>query len=310
MRNSLFARSRFAFFTTGMLLAAFGTAARANVIVGLAPASALASSNDTAGQTIVFSPGAPNANNSIQPATPTTDAQRAAGLTMNLTITPTAADLTGTRLLMEIGGSANGTGLFLVNGVPTLVSKQASNASVVPNSANDTDLSDNTLTVQHNGPALQAGSTYTVGAILRFRGDGTAANPYQDASATLAVDSSGNGSAVSVTDFVLTDATTNGINWSGNRSISVKTKTTGAGTNTNPNIGYLGGTHEDATAVTPNGLAFFAGTRDTNIDGVQDFQGATADGYLWNQTGLVPEPGALSVLAVAALAGTRRRRRS
>jgi MYXO-CTERM domain-containing protein len=308
MRNRSFTRSKFVIAATASLFAGLGTAASANIVVGLAPGSALLSSNDTAGQTVVFSPGAPDANNSVQIATPTTDAQRAAGLTMNLTITPTAADLTGTRLLMEIGGSANGTGFFLVNGVPTLVSKQASNANVVPNSANDTDLADNTLTLQHNGPALQAGSTYTVGAILRFRGDGTAASPYQDASATLAVDASNNGSAVSVTDFVLTDATTNGINWSGNRTVSVKTKTTGAGTNTNPNIGYLGGTHEDATAVTPNGLAFFAGTRDTNIDGVQDFQGATADGYLWNQTGSVPEPGALGVLGVAAVLAVRRRR--
>ena len=54
------------------------------------------------------------------------------GLTFNLEFIPMAADLTGTVVLMELGHNASGTGLLLVDGVPTLVCKMGSAAANKP----------------------------------------------------------------------------------------------------------------------------------------------------------------------------------
>lgn len=47
--------------------------------------------------------------------TTVTQPSLAAGLSFELLFQPTAADLTGTVLLMEIGGNSNGSGLYLIN---------------------------------------------------------------------------------------------------------------------------------------------------------------------------------------------------
>ena len=58
-------------------------------------------------------------------AGPTT---QSAGLSFNITFTPTAADLTGLVTLMEIGGQTNGTALYLLDGVPVFLSKTGGGA--------------------------------------------------------------------------------------------------------------------------------------------------------------------------------------
>ena len=281
---------------------AAGGVAQGSVITGLSTASAVAATNDTAGQTIT-SP-TPIVNNSVLPTTAIgTDAARVKGLAMNLTITPTAADLIGVHLLMEIGGNANGTSLVLYNGVPTVFGKQGGTdglaASVPP--PNDTDITDKTFAVQYGGgTALVAGSTYTIAASLAFTGTATAS--YRMTNVAIGVDDGGLGNAVTSSSFAITDLTFDGINWSGNQSISVKTKSTSAGVGPTAYIAQIGGATSIATS------PFYAGTANTNADGIQDFAGATADGYLWNATGAVPEPASLACVAVAGGAVLRRRR--
>ncbi|MEO0415979.1 MAG: hypothetical protein AAF226_13615, partial [Verrucomicrobiota bacterium] len=71
-------------------------------------------------------------------------------LTFDITFTATADDLTGNVMLMETGGTSNGTGLFLIDGVPTFASKTGGDAGDVASSfvanpgvfANDLDFSD------------------------------------------------------------------------------------------------------------------------------------------------------------------------
>lgn len=70
------------------------------------------------------------------------------GFAFNLEFTPAAADLTNTVLLIEIGGTASGTGLFLVEGVPTFVSKQGSAEDRIP----EYTLPDLNLFDQSGGP--------------------------------------------------------------------------------------------------------------------------------------------------------------
>ncbi|HEX6960949.1 MAG TPA: hypothetical protein VF175_03725 [Lacipirellula sp.] len=93
------------------------------------------------------------------------------GWTMNATFTPTAADLEvgQTRLIMEIGGTVNGTGLWLVDGIATLALK----SSITPNPsvaaptsfiANDLDLTDSAAAIYSSFGKLTAGNEVTVAA--------------------------------------------------------------------------------------------------------------------------------------------------
>ncbi|QJE95330.1 LamG-like jellyroll fold domain-containing protein [Luteolibacter luteus] len=91
-----------------------------------------------------------------------TDTEHVNGFTFNITFTPTAADLTGTVLLIELGGTSNGAGLFLVNGVPTVISKQNGTAAGSPDSLADSTLP--AIAVQSPIGALTAGTTYSFSA--------------------------------------------------------------------------------------------------------------------------------------------------
>ena len=70
-------------------------------------------------------------------------------------VMPSAADPPGTALLMEVGGTSNGTGFYPIDGVPTFISRQRSDSSTVPTSLNDTTLSYGT---QDAKPALPRAS--------------------------------------------------------------------------------------------------------------------------------------------------------
>jgi len=91
-------------------------------------------------------------------------------LTFNITFTPAAADLTGTVLLMEIGGTWNGTGLYLVEGVPVFVTKRASSNDQWPGPFDDTRLNDsgsatNNAAINHSYGRLTAEREYTIAAV-------------------------------------------------------------------------------------------------------------------------------------------------
>ena len=264
-------------------LASTALPASAGVIVNLSPATAVVNTTDTNGQTV--RQVNPPADNSILPTKNITgnEAWRD-GLTINITFTPAADDLKGTVLLIEIGGTANGTGLYLINGVPTLVSKQNSDADAMPSGLNDTDLSDNTLAIQAGGGPLKAGTVYTVAAVLSFKGEPDANESLRDDTATIAIDTGGEGKHIVCTSHALQDDTTNGIDWSGNQTVSVRTRSRAAGKTANPASGYLGGLSEDGQN---SDGPFFTGYADS-MDGCQDFAGTISQALLWNTTGMIP----------------------
>lgn len=133
------------------------------------------------------------------------------GFTFNITFTPTAADLSGTVLLMEIGGTSNGSGLYLIDGVPTFISKQGSNDATLPTSLNDTSLP--TIAVQSSVGTLVAGTEYSLASAWNHAGK-----------LDLAVF---NGTTLTPDTFTITGTPGD---WSGNESLSVGIKTSNAST--------------------------------------------------------------------------------
>jgi hypothetical protein len=236
-----------------------------------------------------------------------TSGTRANGMTMNVTVTPLAADLTGTVLLMEIGGSTNGTGFYLINGVPTFVSKQSSGSSYDPSPANDSAMSstDSSITVS-TGTPLVAGTTYSLAAIMSFAQVSSGSTTYVCSNVTLGMEAgSGPVSAFSfpITDTDTTAAAPGSINWDGNNTLSYgAADTTNTSTTGGTTYGYRGGLSDDTTG----GGVFY----DNNSG---SFSGTLGQGLFYNSTGSivgVPEPlSASTVLLTAAALGAGRRRR-
>jgi hypothetical protein len=158
------------------------------------------------------------------------------GFAFNLEFTPAADDLTGTVLLMEIGGTASGTGLFLVEGVPTFVSKQGSADDRIP----EYTLPDLSLYDQSGGPnssgvvaaqsgfgVLSAGQTCSIGLTWDHTG-----KRFQ-----LDVQSGGQ---LTTNSFAVTGTP---VNWAGNSSLTVGPFTVkssiggGAGANAGSDVG-------------------------------------------------------------------------
>ncbi len=134
--------------------------AHSAVLVGLSSATALYDS-DVKG---IVDDGSTAGSKSGIPVLGT--AQLVLGATFNIAFTPTAADLdravvgaARTVLLIEVGGTSNGIGLYLIDGVPTLLSKQTSNDKTVPASLNDTSLP--AIAVQSPIGKLNAGTAYS-----------------------------------------------------------------------------------------------------------------------------------------------------
>ncbi len=173
--------------------------AGADIIVGLDPASAF---YDAAGATTQNTQSA---------------ATRADGMTYNITFTPQTADLSGLVLLMEIGGTSNGTGLYLVDGVPHVIGKMDSTANTSMGNAHDTSYrptgtGGGTISAAHSGGALTADTEATVGLV------------YNPSTTTLQLAVNNN---LNVDHFILTNLGTR-TNWEGDKTLSVKTATNDA----------------------------------------------------------------------------------
>ena len=207
------------------LTLALPIALQAAVIVNLNPATA----NYNGG--VVDDGGSPGSQSGIGLAT------AANGLTFNIEFVPAADDLSGTVLLLEIGGTSNGTGLYLVNGIPTFVSKQGAIDARAPEfvpPTPDLDFADqaggvNSLGVvaaQSDFGLLSAGQAYTVALSWDY------VNQFQ-----LGVESNG---VVTTNNFTITGTIGN---WAGNSTLSVgafssKGNVGGlAGANTGNNLG-------------------------------------------------------------------------
>ncbi|RYD19967.1 MAG: hypothetical protein EOP88_16925, partial [Verrucomicrobiaceae bacterium] len=133
-------------------------------------------------------------------------AEHALGFTFNIAFIPTAADLVGTRLLIEVGATSNGSGLYLVDGVPTFIGKQGATDAALPTSLNDTTL--NTIAVQSSIGKLTAGVAYSFSASWNHEG-------------TLELRAGEDSSPSSLLNTFAISGPPG--NWSGNDTLSVKT---------------------------------------------------------------------------------------
>jgi len=140
----------------------------------------------------------------------------AAGLTLYAEFTPNNGDLSGTHLLIEIGGINSGSGLYLINGIPTFASKHGATDGTIPSSLNDTTL--NAIAVQSGVGKLDASVRYSFAASWNHKG-------------TLELTVTPQGEAEVFDSFAISGPPGN---WSGNDTVSVKTIARG-------NAGGLGG---------------------------------------------------------------------
>ena len=140
------------------------------------------------------------------------DPEHVKGLTFHIAFTPTAADLdravpadARTVLLIEIGGTTNGFGLYLIDGVPTVLSKQSSSDATLPASLNDTSLP--AIAVQSPIGKLNPGTAYSFSASWNHQG-------------TLELTVQPDGGSPVVSSHAISGTPGN---WSGSDTISVKT---------------------------------------------------------------------------------------
>ncbi|MBX3742915.1 MAG: LamG domain-containing protein [Akkermansiaceae bacterium] len=176
------------------------------------------------------------------------------GFTFNVSFTPAASDLTGTKTLIEIGGNSSGSGLYLIGGVPTLLSKQGAQATTHPESLNDATLP--SIALQSAIGVLEAGVSYSFSASWNHAG-------------TLELRVKQDGQVDDIFDpFVITGLPGN---WSGNDTLSVKTL----------NTGNAGGLARDTTnAIDPR--------FNTNAAQVTSFAGVVHRAVFWNASDVTP----------------------
>lgn len=188
------------------------------------------------------------------------DPEHALGATFNIAFTPTSADLeraapaeARTVLLIELGGASNGIGLYLIDGVPTLLSKQGSNDVTVPASLNDTSLP--AIAVQSPIGKLNAGTAYSFSASWNHLG-------------TLELKVQPDGGSVTTTTFVISGTPSN---WSGNDTLSVKTV---------PTAGSVGGL-AGSNAANVLGPPF-------DVHNAANFAGNVSRALFWNAHAVTP----------------------
>jgi hypothetical protein len=214
-------------------------------------------------------------------------ADNALGGTLEITATLAAADLTGTVPLIEIGGTSNGFGIVLIDGIPTVALKAGSGDGFTPASLNDLDMGTTNGTrpvaSQISTIALLAGETYT------FAASYNGANEI-----VFGVQSSTNALANTLT---LTGQPNNAgnPNWSGNDTLTI-----GAYTD-------LGSTAPMSGQVTGTDLG-----APWDIDDATPFAGTVVSGSYWNSVQpivAVPEPSGIALVLVGLSSSILRRRR-
>ncbi len=176
---------------------------------------------------------------------------QANGYSFDLTFTPDAADIAPgtTRVLWEIGGTSNGSGVYMVDGIPHFVAKMGGAASNQPAGLTDTDFTDGdfTVSIPLTTTALTAGVETSLAGLFTLNNLEYSVNGSDPANQALTV--GGN------------------TNWHGDLTVSLGVSTTtGSGAATNPDAGpYAASTLTSLS----NGLTsfnFWNATTDFEID--------------------------------------------
>ncbi len=102
-----------------------------------------------------------------------------AGFAIDIDFTPTAADLTGTVRIWEIGGSSNGSSILLVDGIPHLLSKAGGSPGDAPTDTTPGDpfftdldwVGDDTIVVPLATTALPADVAASLAVVFRINND-------------------------------------------------------------------------------------------------------------------------------------------
>lgn len=211
------------------------------------------------------------------------------GLTFNVTFTPAAGDVDSTTQavnIIEIGGDANGSGLYLLGGELHFISKMNGTGAQFISSFNDLNFSsgNNMIGVRSSFGALTVGTEYSVAVLF----DPIDTNP------SLQIAVLPTGGSLSVESYALSGV---GIrtNWDGDNSASAFRGT---------DIGNFGGTIISTDTNTSNPF------HENNIN-ANPFEGAQGQALYWtveNPT-LIPEPSAslLGLLGAISLLARRRR---
>ncbi|WAC21512.1 hypothetical protein OVA24_08960 [Luteolibacter sp. SL250] len=240
-------------YLAAVFAASWSVPASAEILVGLDPATSL---YDSEGKGIVNDgnvqpPGNPSGVPLIDNAG---TYLHSSGFTFNARFTPAASDLTGTKLLVEIGGNSSGSGIYLIGGVPTLLSKQGGQTTTHPDSLNDAALP--SIALQSAIGVLEAGLTYSFSASWNHAG-------------TLELRVKPDGQDDDIFDsFVITGLPGN---WSGNDTLSVRTMNTG-------NAGGLA--RDTANGIDPR--------FNTNVAQVTSFAGVVHRAVFWNANDVTP----------------------
>ena len=263
-----------------ILLAALAIAPISNaaLIVNLNPADArfdsLTDNDDAAGG---FNAGNPPA------------VENAFGPTLNVTFTPAAGDLDSTTQavnILEIGGDANGSGLYLLGGELHFISKMNGGGANFISTFNDLDFSsgNNMIGVKSSFGPLSAGIEYSVAVLF---------DPI-DASPLLQMGVLPTGGLLSTESYALTGVGTKS-NWDGDNSASAFRGT---------DIANFGGSIISTDANTTNPF------HENNIN-ANPFEGTQGQALYWTQDNalIVPEAsgGLLTLSGVATLLLRRRR---
>ncbi|MES2437536.1 MAG: hypothetical protein V4584_00625 [Verrucomicrobiota bacterium] len=258
---------RISLIATAALLA--GGAARAGVIVpDLLDSSAIFSSTSASGTTV---------------SAPT----RANGVTLAASITPTVADLTKTNgavAVLEIGGTANGSGLWILNGDLWFIGHSSTNTAF-PSSGSDFNGSDSAIGI--NLGALAADTQTNAFVSLNIAG-GTLVTSLNSVVNSHALTGVAAGAA--------------GWNWHGNNTVNFGSLDPFADGALGGHNGYRGGlTYDnpsDAITVDPLFVANNAAA----------FSGTLHQGQVFNAVSAVPEPGTALLGLLGASSLLRRRR--
>ncbi len=211
-------------------------------------------------------------------------AGNAIGMTFNVTFTPAAGDLdsvTSAVSLIEIGGDANGSGLYLLGGQLHFISKMNGSAGDQIGGFNDLDWAsgNNMIGAISSFGALQAGTEYSVAVVF---------DPLTAATLEIGVQPSGGG--VTRDLFSLANIGTR-TNWSGDDSASAFR---------GGDIGNFGG------ATNGGGNPFSEAVINGNT-----FEGGQGQALYWSLNAtIVPEPAATLLVVGAAAAASLRRRRT